>query len=241
MIMSLLSRFFLNYFFPFCVRHASVSCALISLDFSHVMWQGTDSSGLNLEWHFPTPFFLLLLWTVNASKDFIITKSNCLNSVFFMLCLVIYCIFKRELGTLGKIICNPRPAHPFIEKRRKKLYHVPSKAWCFPAKLLTKVCSFVFAVFQNVFQGPMLLSALHSSFNEQRSMPTPAALLHSLAHSAPASFWVLSSDLWQIYWCARSGQTRQRIVLAAQFSDDAELNIYLQDVMQAILFLMTGD
>ena len=78
---------------------------------------------------------------------------------------------------LGKSTCIPCPILPVIEK---KMHHVLSKAQCFHAMLLTKVCSFVFAAFQNVFQGSMLVSSLHASFNELRSMPDSAAGLCSL-------------------------------------------------------------
>lgn len=121
----------------------------------------------------------------------------------------------------------------------EKLYHMPFKAWGFPAKLLAKVCSFVFSGFQNVFQGPMLLSFLHSSFNEQRSMSTPAALLRFWAHPAPASFWVHCSDLWQGYCCAQSGQTRQTIMslyLQPSALKMQSWKLHLQDVMQVIHF-----
>lgn len=114
MIMSFLSLFLPQLLFSLCAltfvfwaRQAFVSCALISLDCSHVMRHGGDYFGLKLEWHFSILFFLSLLQSVNALKDFIITKSICAATVFLMLCLVIYCVFKRALGILGKTICIP--------------------------------------------------------------------------------------------------------------------------------------
>ena len=94
----------------------------------------------------------------------------------------------------------------------------------------------------------MLLSSLHSSFNEQRSMHASAAGLCSpwlVLHLSPFEFssQICSrpTDVHIVHIVDLQGREDCTYVLAAQFFDDSELNIHPEDVLQDIAFLLTGD
>lgn len=91
----------------------------------------------------------------------------------------------------------------------------------------------------------MLLSSLHSSFNEQRSMPLSAAGLCSpwlALHLSPFEFFPqIFSRPTDVHSVNLQGREDRASVLAVQLSDDAERNIHLEYVLQAIPLLLTGD
>lgn len=103
--------------------------------------------------------------------------------------------------------------------------------------------------FQNVFRGLMLVFCLHSSFNEEVTGGLQPPLgqgccvlpLRLTLHRIPLNPLLrYSADAhWCAWWLYRAKDTAS--VLAVWCSDDADGTVSLENLMQAVLVLLTED